>query len=117
VITRLRPGNAQTVEPVAQFDEAQRRFVPLPIDLGPETEFVVLSLFGTGWRQVDSIRDVTVRIGGANCSVEYAGRQPTIEGLDQINVRLPRSLAGAGSLFVFVSVNGFSANPVQIGIK
>ncbi|MCI0746677.1 MAG: hypothetical protein L0Y58_14850 [Verrucomicrobia subdivision 3 bacterium] len=90
MITRVRPGNVQTVEPVAQFDEAQRRFITLPIDLGPETEFVVLSLFGTGWRQVDSARDVMVKIGGVECPVEYVGNQPTIEGLDQINVRLPR---------------------------
>lgn len=117
VITRVRPGNAQTVEPIAQFDEAQKKFVPLPIDLGPETEIVVLSLFGTGWRQVDSAADVVVRIGGVECPVEYVGKQPTIEGLDQINVRLPRSLAGAGSAVVIVAVNGVFANLAQIGIK
>jgi uncharacterized protein (TIGR03437 family) len=117
VITRVRPGNVQTVEPVARFDEAQRRFVPLPIDLGPETEFVVLSLFGTGWRQVGSAADVVVRISGVECPVEYAGKQPTIEGLDQMNVRLPRALAGAGVAVVIVTVNGVFANPVQIGIK
>jgi uncharacterized protein (TIGR03437 family) len=117
VITRVRPGNVQTVEPVARFDEAQKMFVPLPIDLGPETEFVVLSLFGTGWRQVDSAADVVVKIGGIECPLEYVGKQPTIEGLDQMNVRLPRSLAGAGSPIVIINVNGVFANPVQIGIK
>jgi uncharacterized protein (TIGR03437 family) len=60
---------------------------------------------------------VTVKISGIECPVEYAGKQPTIEGLDQMNVRLPRSLAGAGSPFVIVNVNGVFANPVQIGIK
>lgn len=117
IITRVKPDNTQVFEPVAQFDEAQGRFVPIALDLGPESEFVVLSLFGTGFRQVGSIAEVEVKIGGVNCPVEYAGKQPTIEGLDQINVRLPRSLVGKEDVTVVVKVGFGFANSVQLKIR
>src|SRR5262249_51975366 len=45
LITRVKPDGAQIIEPAAVFDDSQRKFLPLSIDLGPETEFVVLTLF------------------------------------------------------------------------
>ena len=38
-------------------------------------------------------------------------------GLDQINLRIPRSLAGSGEAEVKVMIDGQSANPVRINIK
>ena len=117
VILRVRANGSQEYEPVAQFDATLRRFVPLALDLGPDSEFVVLSLFGTGWRQVRSIAEAEVTIGGVDCPVEYAGKQPTIEGLDQINVRLLRTLIGMGDVTVEVKFGSASANRVQLKIK
>src|SRR5262249_12384854 len=103
LITRVKPDGAQIVEPVTQFDDFQRKFVPLQIDLGPEAEFVVLTLFGTGWRQFGLLSNTKVTVGGVECPVEYVGKQPTFEGLDQINARLRRALIGKGEVDVIVS--------------
>jgi uncharacterized protein (TIGR03437 family) len=66
------------------------------IDMGPDTDQVYLVLFGTGIRYRSSLSNVTVDIGGAFASVEYAGAQGTFSGVDQVNVRLQRSLARSG---------------------
>src|SRR5262249_33647841 len=108
IITRVKPGNVQTIEPVAQLDAAQSRFVPLPIDLGPETVFVVLTLFGTGWRQFGALSNTKVTIGDVDCPVEYVGLQPTFDGVDQINARLPRALIGKSDVDVKDSFAGIS---------
>ncbi len=101
VVVRVKPGDVQAYEPVAQFDQTMRRFVPLPLDLGPDNEFLVLALFGTGWRHLFA-SDVQVFASNdkltVECPIEYIGKQPTLAGLDQLNVRLPRALAGAGSV-------------------
>src|SRR5262249_4147081 len=112
LITRVKPDGAQIIEPAAVFDDSQRKFLPLSIDLGPETEFVVLTLFGTGWRQFGSQSNTKVMVGGVDCPVEYVGKQPTFEGLDQINARLPRDLIGKGEVDVIVSF-GSPYNPIN----
>jgi len=44
-------------------------------------------------------------------AVAYAGKQPEFAGLDQINAELPRSLAGAGTVTVLVTVDGRVEKP------
>ena len=121
VIVRARADGSQMYEPVAQFDQTSQRFVPLALDLGMETDIVVLALFGTGWRNFNSSTMLSVKVGGINCPVEYVGKQPTVAGLDQINARLPRSLIGKGDATVEVQFTVFgtsaTANPVQLKIK
>ena len=46
--------------------------------------------------------------------VDYVGAQPTYPGLDQVNVALPRALAGSGLALVRLAANGQWSNPVQI---
>ncbi|MCI0388178.1 MAG: hypothetical protein MOB07_05340 [Acidobacteria bacterium] len=117
-VTRVKPGNEQFTEPVAQLDVAQGRFVPLQIDLGPETEFVVLTLFGTGWRRFGSLANTKVTIGGVDCPVEYVGLQPNFLGVDQINARLPRALIGKGEVDGRVTFAGRAfTNTVKLNFK
>jgi len=80
------------------------------IDMGPDTDQVYLVLFGTGIRYRSSLSNVTVDIGGAFASVEYAGAQGTFSGVDQVNVRLPRSLARRWDLDLRLTVDDQSAN-------
>ncbi|MBK9709242.1 MAG: hypothetical protein IPO77_20320 [Acidobacteria bacterium] len=47
----------------------------------------------------------------------FAGPQADYIGLDQINVRLSRSLIGRGEMDVVVSVSGLSANTLKINVK
>ncbi len=87
----------------------------LPIDLGPDTDQVVLELFGTGIRG-HSV-GVTCKIGSATLPVAYAGPQGVYVGLDQVNVTLPKSLRGSGNTTVVLTVDGQTANPVSLNIK
>jgi uncharacterized protein (TIGR03437 family) len=100
LVVRVRAGTS-TVEQV--IDRTPPFWIP--IDLGPETDKVFLVLFGTGWRNQRLPTDVSVWFGsGPNDlrmirlteEVEYAGAQGEFAGVDQLNVRLPRNLAGRG---------------------
>jgi uncharacterized protein (TIGR03437 family) len=117
VILRFKPGQDLSAEPVAQYDSTQRRFVPRQLDLGGTTEEVFLVLFGTGLRHHQALSMVSVRIGGIEAPVLFAGPQPDLAGLDQINIRLPRSLIGRGEVDLALMVEGLPANKVRINIK
>ena len=117
IVLRVRADGSQSFEPVAVFDSAQNRFVPRPIDVSPPGEDVYLILFGTGFRKVEYLREAVVRIGGLPIEPLYAGAQGSLAGLDQINLPLPRSLAGRGEVEITVSIVGRPANPVRIQIR
>ena len=86
-----------------------------PIDLGLATDQVTLELFGTGIR--GHATPVTCKIGAATVPVAYAGPQNAYVGLDQVNVTLPQSLRGAGSVTVLLTVDGQNANAVTVTFK
>ncbi len=112
---RVKADNSQSFEAIGELD-AQNRWVPRPLDLGPVTDRVFLILFGTGWRFRND-GSVTVQIGGENSSVEFAGAQGSLEGLDQSNILLPRSLVGRGRATVSLTANGLPANPVTMEFR
>jgi len=74
------------------------------IDLGSTTDQVYLTLFGTGF-DAAVLGTVTATIAGQPSQVTYAGPQG-LAGLDQVNILLPRGLAGSGDSPVELSVNG-----------
>jgi uncharacterized protein (TIGR03437 family) len=116
VIMRAKPGADPSFEPVARYDSALGRFVPLPLDLGAATETVVLVLFGTGFRNHQGMSGVSLKIGGLETPVQYAGAQG-YPGTDQINASLPRSLIGRGEVEIVLMVDGKTANTVKINIR
>jgi uncharacterized protein (TIGR03437 family) len=59
---------------------------------------------------------VKVVIGGEVITPLFAGAQSEFAGLDQINVELPRHLAGRGRVNVAVTANGASSNLAEIEI-
>jgi uncharacterized protein (TIGR03437 family) len=117
VALRVKTDGIHSFEPVARFDSAQNRFVSTPIDLGPEGEQVFLIIFGTGLRHVSALSAVSVKLGGADCEVLFAGPQGGFAGLDQINARIPRSLIGRGEIDLAVIVDGRTANTVRANIR
>ena len=117
VVLRVKANGTQIYEPVAQFDLAQNRFVPVPIDLGPATDQLFLILYGTGIRFHGSLATTTATIGGTISDVLYAGPAEGYAGLDQVNLTLPHSLAGRGVVNVVLTVDGKAANTVTIQIK
>src|SRR5262249_45608766 len=120
-VVRVKPGGVQIYEPIAQFDEAAQKYVPAPIDLGPDDEFLVLVLFGTGWRNIkpESKSRIAVVSDGFSitCPIEYIGKQPTLEGLAQTNARLPRELIGKGEVELVFYIDDFLANRVRLKFK
>ena len=120
-ITALRVGadGARSNLKVFRSDAATRRMIGVPLELGDEDDQVFLTLFGTGIRGAGGAEKVQATIGGREVPVMFAGEQDgRLAGLDQVEVGpLPRSLAGAGEVDVFVTVAGITSNPVTIVIE
>lgn len=118
VALRVKPDGTQTTEPVAEFNQAQNRFVAKPIDLGPAGELVFLILFGTGFRNRSSLSAVSASVGGAPVETLFAGVQGDFVGLDQTNIGpLPRSLAGRGEVDLVFRVDNKPGNTARISVK
>jgi uncharacterized protein (TIGR03437 family) len=60
---------------------------------------------------------VTATAGGQNAPVIYAGAQGAFAGVDQVNILLPASLAGKGTVPVQITAAGVAANLVQVLIQ
>jgi uncharacterized protein (TIGR03437 family) len=73
-------------------------------------------LFGTGLEGATAAT-TSVTVNGVAGTVVYLGPQGSVPGLDQINVLLPSSLAGAGNANVQLSVGTVVSNQVQITIQ
>jgi uncharacterized protein (TIGR03437 family) len=117
LVHRVRADGAHVYEDVAARDPASGRFVARPIDLGPDGDHVFLELYGTGVRYRSFESSVRVSIGGLSAEVLYSGPQGGYVGLDQVNVRLPRSLAGRGEVDLVLTVDGKAANTVKVSIR
>lgn len=116
-LLRVRPDGSLTTEPVGMFDPSQGKFIPKPIDFGPEGDRLFLVLYATAIKGRNSLSDVQVTIGNYSAEVLYAGPQGSLFGLDQLNIEIPRSLTGQGLVDVVVIVNGVIANIVQINFE
>ena len=78
---------------------------------------VFLVAFGTGFRNASGLANVTAQLGGTDAPVTYAGIAPALIGVDQANIRLPRSLAGRGEIEVRLTVDGKGSNAVMLRIR
>jgi uncharacterized protein (TIGR03437 family) len=117
VVLRVKADGAQSYEPLSRFDAATGQVVPVPIDLGGENDQVFLVLFATGVRYRSSLSTVTITVGGINVPALFAGPQGDFSGLDQVNLRLPRTLIGRGDVDVVLTVDGQVSNTVRINVK
>jgi uncharacterized protein (TIGR03437 family) len=116
VALRVVAGGAQSPLDVYRCGTAQGTCAAVPIDLGAATDQVYLELFGTGIRGRSALAAVTATIGGQNADVSYAGPQSGYAGLDQVNVRVPRTLIGRGDVDVVLTVDGKASNVVTIRV-
>ncbi len=116
VVLRVKADGTQIFEPVTA-PNGTGQIVAIPIDLGPESDQVFVLLFGSGLRGNTGLANVSVTIAGSPIEVQYAGAQGDFVGLDQVNLKLPRSISGRGLSTVVLTVDGKTANPVNINIK
>lgn len=88
--------------------------VSSPVSAGSASTPVYLTLFGSG---LGGVTSATASIGGISATVTYAGTQGTYPGVDQYNILIPPSLAGAGKVNVVVTAAGLPSNPVNFTIQ
>jgi uncharacterized protein (TIGR03437 family) len=112
---RVGSNGTQTAIPAYTLNSAGT-FSANPISMGSATDQVYLVLYGTGL-QAAGTSGVTATAGGLNASVIYAGAQGAFAGVDQVNILLPASLAGKGTVPVQITAAGAAANPVQVLIQ
>ncbi len=89
----------------------------VPLDLGGPTDRLIVSLYGTGLRGYTGLANVSATIGTAMAQVLSVGAQGQYAGLDQVNVVVPPSLAGAGEVPIILRIDGQTANVVAISVK
>jgi uncharacterized protein (TIGR03437 family) len=82
----------------------------------PVSDQVFLVLYGTGIRHRSSDANVFATVNGVSVPAESAA-QGTYPGLDQVNLQLPHSLAGAGTVDVALMVEGQAANTIRVSIQ
>jgi len=70
-----------------------------------------LALFVTS---LDTKTQPTVWINGVSVPVQFAGDPGTYPGMQQINIQIPASLAGAGRVELVVEQNGKRSNAVEV---
>lgn len=117
VLLRVKSDNSQSFELISRFDATQNAYVPIPVDLGPETDRVFILLFGTGIRLRSGLTAVMVRISDTPADLNFAGASGDLAGLDQVNALIPRSLIGRGLVDIVLTVDGKAANTVTMQIK
>jgi uncharacterized protein (TIGR03437 family) len=110
----VTPSGTQTFTNTAVV--SGETFVNAPIVLTPSTDLFYLVLYGTGFDSATT-STVTVTINGKAFTPTYAGPQGGFAGLDQINILLPSSLAGSGTVNVSISVNGVVSNTGTVAFQ
>ena len=115
VVLRVKSDNSQSFEPAVDFDPAQNKFVPRMLEFGQDDLFLIL--FGSGVRFRNLTAPAVATLGNQFSIATYAGPQGPLIGLDQINLPLPRGLAGMGEITVIVSVDGRNTNDVRVAFK
>jgi hypothetical protein len=108
-------GNAVQVI-TANLDGTQtvRPLEGAPVDPAASLARVMLQFYASGVRDAS---EVHVQIAGRDVPVLYAGAAGHFEGLDEVTVEVPRSLAGMGDADVTMTVDGQTADPVRIHIQ
>jgi uncharacterized protein (TIGR03437 family) len=84
----------------------------IPVRSGTD---IYLVLYGTGIRGHGS--EVLATLAGRPVEVLYAGPQGAFPGLDQVNLKVPLSVASAGNVEIRLTVDGTAANAVTANFQ
>ncbi|MCP5115433.1 MAG: hypothetical protein GY953_31785, partial [bacterium] len=116
VVEYIRGDGSRSAQLTFECSAGVGQCAAVPIGLGTAAGEAYLSLYGTGIRGHAGLIEVRVRIGGTEAEVLYAGPQGEFPGLDQVNVHIPKSLTGRGTMTISLTVAGKNANPVTVNI-
>lgn len=117
IALRIKADGSQVAESLLQLNSTTNTYEAVPLSIGDASDQLFLLAFGTGFRNRSSLANVTASIGGTNAEVTYAGAQGGFVGLDQVNIRIPTSLAGRGNVNVVLTIDGKSSNSVVINVR
>jgi len=93
---------------------AARSCLAAPLSLGGPTDTLYIELYGTGIRGAAAVQCF---VAGQSVPCLYAGPVAAYAGLDQVNILIPKSLAGAGDVRVYVVADGAASNVVGLKIQ
>ena len=112
---RVKPNSQQVLEPLGEFDQTTTTWLARPIDLSIAGDRMFLVLYASGLRRApganndgDVKEGIRVIVNGQELIPSYAGPQPALLGLDQINVELPPSFNGQAILNVQVATQPYA---------
>jgi uncharacterized protein (TIGR03437 family) len=111
---QLHANGAQVIQSHADGTRSVHSIGTMPVEVGESSDTVALRFFASGVREG---ADVHVQIAGHDVPLLYAGPAGHFPGLDEVDVTVPRSLAGSGNVDVSLMVDGHTANPVHIQIQ
>ncbi|MGH9833375.1 MAG: IPT/TIG domain-containing protein [Blastocatellia bacterium] len=117
VTGRINANGQFVFDPAPPFEPHPTQpgqFLPSPIDVGTSDRPAFLILFGTGLRNAPA-GSVKAIIGGVEVNVAPVAA-PGFTGLDQINLQLPVSLKGRGTVDLSLVAGGISSNPVSVNL-
>jgi uncharacterized protein (TIGR03437 family) len=116
LVRRFR-NNQELPSVLAGQLDAQSKWIPRPIDLGPEGDIVFLELYLSGIRHApdpngdgNANESVHLVLGGVEIVPLYAGAQGSFVGLDQLDAEIPRSLLGRGKVSLSIIVTGVASS-------
>jgi len=114
-VLRINADGSRTTE-VPELDEhgVQK---PIAVNVPGQTVFFVL--YGTGMRGAQAaLSDAAFLTGPPTVlPIQFIGSAPGFVGLDQVNIKIPSSLAGSGLTQLLVHVEGFETAPVTLNFK
>ena len=99
----------------ALYLAAENKYVARELILGVDDLF--LEIYGTGIRNRSGLARAIAKIGEVNAEVLYAGAHCCFVGVDQINVKIPKTLAGRGEVDIVLTINGKETNPLRLNVK
>jgi uncharacterized protein (TIGR03437 family) len=74
-----------------------------------------VALFGIGLRFAST--GMAMTIGTTSVTALFVGPQGTLDGLDQVNLQIPASMAGAGDVNLIFTMDGKMSNAVRLRIR
>jgi len=86
--------------------QAARSCLASPLSLGAATDTLYVAMYGTGIRGAKSVQCF---VDGQSVPVLYAGPVAAYAGLDQVNISIPRNLAGTGNVRAYLVADGVSS--------
>ncbi|HXP86162.1 MAG TPA: hypothetical protein VN841_15665 [Bryobacteraceae bacterium] len=112
---RVTASNQSVADNVFTCDAtAVRSCLPVPLSQGAVGDTLYIELYGTGIRGAATVQCM---VAGQSVPVLYAGPVAAFPGLDQVNISIPKSLAGSGTVRVYLVADGVLSNAVALSLQ